>query len=541
MNRAHLIELAVTIALASCTVHESAAPAEPAADEPTATPPAVATAGAPTPSRAAPATAPAIFRTALPHAKSTHGFERAATFATLEGRVQLARLADDVLAAFGGPEVVILEADGRVTADPQWTRGIESHSPELLDGNMLYWYPVALGGRWPEGTYLTVGLGSAARSGGGPPQVYGRRQGRWHRVATRTRRLDWYPVAYGPWKDGSLLALKHFEPRFSTDGEGDVEPPAAEVRAFEAELKKQKRLVVIAGAPKAPTLPVQDIRAFASLPSGELFVAARERDRTVMVHHDGTSARRVELPGASDGVVIEGLRALAPDRVFAWGSAAENERGYLARYDGASWHPIADLPCSGGIGGLDVDREGTLYFVCDVPSNGKSGNSALLRLRGDVLEEIGVPSDPDEGPLAVLARGPDDVWVVTGRWGDSGDTLWHTGVSGEPVALRGSVETNALLLEWNDPEPIGPQCWIAWVPLRSGADPDKASAAVRAQSEVVAELRHVRIRGTEQWGVWVSESPKRMRTALARVAKALGGDAGEPSCNEWPWVDPPDL
>ncbi|MBX7081899.1 MAG: hypothetical protein K1X88_22025 [Nannocystaceae bacterium] len=532
--------LCALVAGVACTSREGAAPAEPpvSAAEPPA--PAASPTATPAPEPAAkPAAASAVFRTALPHVEPARRFEQVASFGALERGLQLARLGDDVLAAFGGPEVVILEPDGRVTSDPQWVRGVESHSPELLDGNMLYWYPVALGGGWPEQTYLTVGLGSAARSGGGPPELYARRQGRWHRVATSTKQMNWYPIAFGPWKDGSLLALQRFEPRFSTDGDGDVEPPAAEVRAFEAAVKKRKSLVVISGAPKAPTLPVRELRAFASLPTGELFAAGVEDGRTVMVHHDGTRARRVELPRGT-GVNVQGMHALAADRVFAWGSAAAGSKGYLARWDGAAWRELGELPCSGAIVGLDVDGEGTVYFTCEVPSQGKSGNTALLRLRGDVLDELGVPTSPDEGPLAVLARGPDDVWITVGAWADGeGGTLWHTGASGPPTALRSSSDTNAVLLEWDEPRPVGRDCWIAWVPLRDGADPDKAAMAIRDAEGLVAEVRWVRVQGSTQWGVWVSETPKVMRAALAKVVARLGKDAGEPICNERPWVEPP--
>lgn len=525
----HRVPLLATALALACWSHDGSAPSEPEPTTPAVEPTAGTTfAATPSSERPSPVARP-IFRTDLPHVTPTRGFVRAARFGEIPGGARLARFDDGTAAAFAGPEVVLLDADGGVQREPMWLRGIEGIPTPWLDGNMRYWTPIALGGSWPEGASITVGIDSAARGGAAAPAMYRRMQGRWHRIADAHRRFDRYAAAFGPWKRGSVLALMRFEPRFSTEGEG-IEPPRAEVRAFAAAIASQKRLVVLHGEGKAPAFAAMDLRAFASSPTGELIAAAQERRGPVMLHHDGTTTRRRPLPGADAELQIDGIVMLARDHAYAYGRFDEDGRGYLARFDGAAWHEITELPCSAAIHAASADRDGTLYATCGVGPG--VGNSALLRWQGGALQELGLPTDADEGPVAVLARAPDDIWVVTGGWAEGGESLWHTGGPELPATLPSLAESNAAALEWAEPAPMHAECLQAWIPLAPGADRADVLARLQRAQDVPTSLHTVRVQGTVQSGLVVSPSP-----ALLRTLSTLLGDAiGEPSCNERPTV-----
>ncbi|MFO0634007.1 MAG: hypothetical protein U0168_14265 [Nannocystaceae bacterium] len=291
--------------------------------------------------------------------------------------------------------------------------------------------------------------------------------------------------------------------------------------------------MVIAGSGKLPAFASDDLRAFASSPAGDIVAAAAVRDGVVMVHYDGTRTRRMPLPPAAGVVQIRGVVFVARDHVYAYGDLDDDSAGYLARFDGSAWHELEGLPCSSAIVSASVDRDGDLWATCGVAQG--RGSSALLRWRDGTLEELGLPTAADEGPVAVLASAPDDVWVVTGSWLGGGDTLWHSGGPAAPVALPSLAQTNDAAREWAEPAPLRRDCLEAWLPLRPGAD----RAAVRARLDAAAEtelpILAARVQGEVQWGLRIDPNPVRLRT----IASHLGEDAGKISCNERPIVEPP--
>lgn len=433
-----------------------------------------------------------------------------------------------------GPLLLRLLGDGAVESEPAWVRGIGDSAGDLdaFEAGMYWWNAAAIGGSWPEPAYLVLEQLSASRAGGSPPDLYRRTGGVWTRVETQKERLAWYPRSFGPWKDGSLLALKGFQPTYPADVE--TEPSRAEVRAYEAALKREKRLIVLRGEPKAPKFGERDIVAFASLASGQIWALLEDGGRPAVLYFDGASETVTALPGSERGKLSElGLRATAADRAWAFGMRATDDAvsGYLARFDGTAWTEV-ESGCAGMVQSLSIDADGDAYYTC--PVKGVEG-AVLLRLRGGVIEEL--PTEVE--PWTVVARRADDIWVLSPPHSGAAQLLHSGSTRAQPFEVPGSLEVARSVFEWAEPVPA--LCNRMWIPLAPGSDRaavERTVAGVVGDSYEV-EVVEARVQGRVEAGVMVRTYGGTHERMIFSLLKKLGGAVGEPTCNQRPAVAGP--
>lgn len=545
MRRSNLGRLAATLLATACDHGTS---------EPIATPP---------PGEAAPSELqPAVSGPARPdapvalplpkaksHAKVPADAPRFVTVATRSdgnnaSEVRLFAL-DGVAFAGVGSALLRLGSDGTVEHERGWARGFDDSSIELdaVAAGMMWWQTESLGGAWPEDTVAALRPQSGSRGGDETPEVYRRTNARWTRIATRERLFDWYPRSFGRWKDGSLLALKAFEPRYAHPGDESEPTPPREVAASAAAIAKQKRLVVLRGAPKAPAFGARAVQAFASLPSGEIVAAIAERKRVVMLHHDESGApdRELALPELLPGEPIE-LRMHAADDAWVLGYAAAPEEGtpetpgagiLLAHFDGRAWSRVP-TECAYEPHGLSIDREGSAYFICQLRLDTDTQPQALFRVRHGVLEELPTDGEPDE----VIALAPDDIWVA--QYTSDTAKLLHSGGSPRTQSIPTTIEAAHEVLEWAEPRPIADACRMAWLPIVAGTDTAELAKKVDAidvgAEGLYAQVVEARVRGEAQRGVIVRILDGGAVKRVARLRTRLGDAVGSATCNGYPPV-----
>jgi hypothetical protein len=130
--------------------------------------------------------------------------------------------------------------------------------------------------------------------------------------------------------------------------------------------------------------------------------------RGVILHWDSQSWQPVLTAAQSDGAVLRGLTALAPDDVWAVGS--EQGAPFATHWNGATWTTVT-LPVSAGGGSLNaVSGTGTDLWAVGVASD----DSHLLTLHYDGTDWSSIPDDAasDGGLLTIAAIFPNDVWAA---------------------------------------------------------------------------------------------------------------------------------
>lgn len=453
------------------------------------------------------------------------------------GAIVLLPSTDGHLFAAAGPLLYLLGDDGSIAHDPRWSRGIDVEGVmlESAENGMFWWNASGVGGTWPDGAYLVLHRGFGTRGGDAPAELYRRSNALWTRIDTQDAKVHWYPRRFGAWKDGSLLALAGFTTQYSNAGDGDVDPPAKEVRAFESAVARRKKLVVLRGAPKAPPFGERNVHAFASLPGGEIFAVLTEDAKAVVLHHDGAGERTLALPvSASLEPRYLDVRATARDRAWVFGPSTRGAEahGYLARFDGTTWTEV-DTACE-SISSLSLDPQGTAYVVCPVNTANGEFTRVLLRIEGTEIEEIPTPSMPSE----VVARGPKDVWVASEA--EHQGELWHTGATAAaPLELPSNYDTVRTVLQWAEPSPLTDGCYQPWIPLVAGTDVAAANAKLEPlrAKEIYPEIVEAYVQDRTEYGVTLPGSGgKGVVRVVKSVTAALGDAAGTPSCNDRPAV-----
>lgn len=540
--------LVASLAIAACTSSEEAAVDPGASQSADVTP-----SSPPTPSVVGPAAAPAADPSAKPVvadkpafgppvADDAPRFDRVAQAGEGDAFVSLVQTTDGQVFAAAGPVVARLGADGSFEREAPWVRGIDDQrgSLEGITSGYYWWRAVSMGGTWPEGAYLVLSPESGGRGDLAWHETYRRTNGTWNLVDTRSKTFDWHVHSFGAWKDGSLLALRAFSPRYSRfDDEGSA--PAGEVKAAAKAIAREKKLIVLRGKPKAPPFGERDVRAFASLGSGEIYAAMGEGDTVSILHHDDvtSSERRFELPGnvAVSAHEIE-VVATGDDRVWVFGSASAGDetRGYVATFDGRAWREVT-TPCVAAAHSGSIDDAGSAYFICDVPRDAKDTAAALLRARDNTVEELPTGIEPG----TVVARTPTDIWVLSVPYARD-YALVHTGTRAKSVqTLTSQSEAGRAVYEWADPRPFAVPCGGVWMPLAEGADRESVSKSLEGLEETggYPEVYEARIQGRTAWGVTVHGLTDRKLVAATKgVIKRLGTAVGAPTCNQRPGVDP---
>lgn len=456
--------------------------------------------------------------------------------------VSLLRTGDGQVFAASGPWLMRLASDGSFTQERAWTRGVDTGEDEYemtFGADLTWWVASAMGGSWPEGAYLVLTWGAGTRLGDVSSVLYRRVGEAWTRVATDKGKLRWYPRRFGPWKDGSILALKGFDLIHPRSESG---PPPAVERAFKAAVAAEKKLIVLRGAPQAPKFGERDVQAFASLATGEIVALIADRTGMVALHYtdSGAGERTLALPDVDRGRLTEvDVRLSGPDRAWMSGewTAAKPDaqdrvesRGYLARFDGQAWTEVA-TECRTAVRSLSLDDRGVPYFVCAVKVDGDRQRSVLFRVRDDVVEELPTEFEPDQ----VLARGPADIWVLA--QGLAGPTkLLHSGTTrGEPAVLPSSQQVAAAAYEWAGPRPVDAACRTLWLPAVAGRDVQALESMLEGfgGDEIRAEAIQGRVHGRVEVGVMLRvRRANQQKRALQELQKRLDDAVGAPTCDE---------
>jgi hypothetical protein len=515
--RSHVVLLSLVIACDRSVAEPVAAP-EPA--------PAIAAPvpGTPEPSEAPAAKTPddaSIFVTVAKGPESNN-----------VGELRLFEIEGRAFAAIG-PAITVLHSDGTIEHDRAWARGLEEGTVELdgVASGMEWWQTETLGGGWPDGTILALRPEFGSRGAAAPFEVYRRNNATWTRISTRERKFDWYPRQLGRWKDGSLLALKAFEPRYEHADPESGEAKPREVAAVARAIAKQKRLVVLRGSPKAPAFGSRAVQAFASLPTGEIVAAIAEGDRIVVLHHDDTD-RELDLPGRGLATTsaIE-MHARARDDVWILGEAP-GDGVYLGHYDGTSWSQIPTA-CVYEPRSLSIDREGTAYFICGIePSKGEE-RRVLFRVTAGAAEELKLPIEPWDA----VALAPDDIWVAHFDVGTV-PLLMHSGGEPREQTIPGTIAGAHAILEWSEPHALTDDCPTVWVPLLDGVDREGLAQKLGdlELESLYPSLVEARVRGEVKPGIYVRTTEGSVRRRIAELRTKLGKTTDTPTCNDYPPV-----
>lgn len=418
------------------------------------------------PSRAEPAASPQA--AALPVRPSPQRtWHLAARVEVDEGddvaRLRLFTSADGTLFVTSGPLVMRVGNDGSFAPDRAWLRGIEP--PGSGFEGIAAWDVETLGGRLPDGLYLSLRVETDGRAEPPTQQVYRWADTTWTPVDHAAKRYTWQLTGLAPWRDGSVLALRSFTPTMPPEVEMISDEYYAEFLEIVA---RQRRLVVLRGRPKAPAqLANERIVAFDARETGEVVavvhvppkgVSAHEaevalrRSYAILHYAPDRPLRRVSLPELTEALVAWHTPAVAwsDDGVLrAWGSIETTnedtlERTFaplLLRFDGEQWIRESPPPCR--------DESSIVAFATDVgrqwsgcmghfPTSGPG--AVFSRVAEGPWEEEIMPADALAGGAAIdiVVRGADDVWIA-------GGAVYRTQAVGSPVVLPG------LAAQWSGP------------------------------------------------------------------------------------------
>lgn len=430
-------------------------------------------------------------------------------------RLGLHPLVDGSLMVSAGPLVMRVDEAGEVLYDPSMLRGIApirqatSVDSGSYDG-VMSWGPVGLGGRWPDAVFLSLDFTSGFRGEGDQPITYRHTPEGWTKVAVRTAHYEHHLLEMHPWKDGSVLARRGYVPWFPGQEKWDGEegPTQRQWTAAENAIAKAKKLVVVRGTPRAPDVG-PSLSAFASRATGEIFAATGGTSPSMLMIGADGARRQIDLPG--DAPQILGVVTDASDRAWVFGSVSSGDtsKPYLVRVTPDKADSNAVPPCkSTALTSLSVTSDGALWTTCGGPHEAIDDDQELWTRAADgAWQRVTLP-DGTDAPTAVLARAPDDVWVVAS--GSKGSVLLHSRPRSRIVEVTDVERLGRKLHEWNDLVPLGRHCGTGYVPLHV---PPGDAAPVKAKLD--ADLRAFAPRA----------SVRLVRTTL-REAEALGLQLG---------------
>lgn len=355
---------------------------------------------------------------------------------------------DGTLFVTSGPRVMPVDRNGSFALDPLWLRGIEPPGAESpsFEG-IAAWEPEALGGRLPDGLYLSLRHEINGRADPPAQHVYRWAGTAWAPVDHAAKRFTWQILGLAPWRDDSVLALRSFTPTMPPEVDLISDEYYAE---FLETVAKQRRLVVLRGKPKAPaSLAKERILAFDARETGEIAAivvvppkgatgidAEQALVRSYVTLHFAPDRplQRVPIPELAEGLVTWSAPAVAwgADGVLrAWGSTETTDAKtletkhapLLLRFDGERWIPEPPPPCpgEGSIVAFAVDGERQWAGCHPLPPWGSTAPSGTVLTRvgeGPWQVEI-MPEGALQGPwLDIVVRGQSDgqsdVWIAGG-------------------------------------------------------------------------------------------------------------------------------
>jgi hypothetical protein len=331
------------------------------------------------------------------------GQPRFRVFAADDGEVLIAH----------GPWLMRPDADGGLTRDPAWITGLESPVPDPYSADLAVdWAVHTVGGRWPDGLYMSSAYVSPFRGDVYYNQTYRWLGDRWHHLDTERPRYVSYPERVEAWGD-SVIALRGFAPRYKKLYD-ELGPPKSEEKAVQAAIAKVKPMAVYAGPAKAPRLG-EAVLDFDALPSGELVALAAKTPTALHYDAAADAVTKRPLPEADDAS-LEGIVLARADRGYVFGGVSrddgERTDPYLARFDGATWVLEPPPPCGARLLDVSWSEVAGLYALC------QNDRDFGVYPSGDLWRRISGGWIEVELPLrgsvtGVVAEGPGGVWIAT--------------------------------------------------------------------------------------------------------------------------------
>jgi hypothetical protein len=347
-----------------------------------------------------------------------------------DGELSLHLLGDDVFVSGSGGlarpddrgQLVAVEHGLTGQTAPQW--------------RFDYWRVLAFGGRWPDDAWLVTEYVVGRTNS--PPHVHRRAGDAWRTLDTRDRLLYWYYEFVVPWHAGQVLGLR----TYTTDPEVrlDLGTPKKTHKAMYGQLTATHRGFDVLGETPTPTTMRLDKRlghviAVAAAATGEVFALGREdewlsRHRVQRWGLTGAGAVAGVVDTMPKSALCESLTVRAADEAYITCVILRDDAppiGLLRRFDGAAWTE-EPLPPGVAVQRLSVAPTGDLYaLVAPVGASDQTPDELWHRpARGAEwkripLPEVRFPAEPDGSaaertttlsPTELLARGPDDVWIV---------------------------------------------------------------------------------------------------------------------------------
>lgn len=370
------------------------------------------------------------------------------------GELELHLLGDEVFVS-GAGGLAHQDARGRLVPVAYGLTGQQ----EDEWGSFESWEVLSLGGLWPDNAWLVTEYGVSRDSS--PPLMHRRADKRWQKQANKRGVLYEYYEHIVTWHSGQVVGLRTYtvDPGLyeSTDENGEL--PKRIERKIKTQLAATRRGFDLLGPTSTPTAMVlaDDISTVlhvAAAATGELFLLGHHiveyNDHRPRLQRWGRDGAATVLDALPAGVACTQLTVGAADEAYL-GCSSRGESGVarLLRFDGAAW---SEEPAPKGrlFESLSLAPGGELWaIVSDVdeqqehqapgaiglwrrPARGAAWELAELpalrfadraypewAFNLDRDEYVLQPADPAAAertwtvrPTQVLARGPDDVWVV---------------------------------------------------------------------------------------------------------------------------------
>ncbi|NVB41140.1 hypothetical protein G6O69_25090 [Pseudenhygromyxa sp. WMMC2535] len=431
-------------------------------------------------------------------------------FASVDGSVFVA----------GGPLVLRVTDEGELPAPTPAAMGGVHPLTEEMSENQLYgyfgWRVAYLGGRWPDGLFMTTSWGSGFRLSMDPFEQHRWRDDRWQFIETLSGKLAYHIARAAPWVDGQLLGLRSYSvylPDADEETYDELYDAAAPLVA------KARKLVVLRGEGKAPAgLSKQSIVDFDALPDGTI-VALVGGAKALKYTLEGDAITDQTLPG--EDARYDRVELVDARHGWAWSSAAP---AVLAAYDGETWGQDQAPACGEvGLASFALGPGGRQWAACGAPISGdgmEPGGGVWSRLAGEPWVTVALPAGAQI--RQIIARGPDDVWLA----GDRG--VYHSKAPREVVTMPSLERMWLDSLAYRDPVSAEGECkWYTAVLAGSPeGEHDEALAAVRGA------LAGIELDGGEL-GVGVFRGKKQLVFSYPgtdrskRATKALRGQLGE--------------
>lgn len=411
-----------------------------------------------------------------------------------DGSIDLHRLGDEVFVS-GSGGLAHEDRRGRLVSVEY---GLSGQAEPWL--GLDAWNVRALGGLWPDNAWLVTQYYQSR--GTSAPHVHRRDGGVWRQVDNKSGALYWYYEDVLTWHSGQVLGLRAWtsDPRL-----GDADYPEDMSRRDRKKIETQLAAVhrgfdLLGPTPTATTMKIDPamrrVIVAAAAPTGELFALGE----TGVHDRDDRLVQRWGLTG--DAAVLGtttplakkldchalAVRAADEAHVGCRRETRDGHAAHLLRFDGAAW---IDEPAPPGheVRRLSVSPTGELFAVVALHNGDALDDELWRRPPGAAWQrvtlpelrfpDVGAPSwiydlgperyrrvaaDPEAAartwtlePVDVLARAPDDLWVVArtalqrpeiGLEETSRTVVLRTRGAGEPLAMLHDEDLYLEALDW---------------------------------------------------------------------------------------------